>query len=94
MKEESDAVAYLETAARTAVNYMKQCGNEVVIPENEDEFAVDVLYNIFCRQYADIPLKQRVQDIISLYREIRTIYPAVSFLRQRQLILHTADIYL
>ena len=44
--EEADAIASLQTAARTAANYLKQCGNEVLTPENEDEFTVDVLYNI------------------------------------------------
>ena len=31
--EEAEAIASLQTAARTAVNYLKQCGNEVLIPE-------------------------------------------------------------
>ncbi len=66
--EEADAIASLEIAARTAVSYLKQCGNEVVIPENEDEFTVDVLYNILCRQTSsDLPLSGRVQQIISQY---------------------------
>lgn len=66
--EEADAVSSLQIAARTATNYLKQCGNEVLTPENEDEFTVDVLYNILCRQSsADIPLAYRVQDIVSEY---------------------------
>lgn len=66
--EETDAIASLQIAARTAANYLKQCGNEVLMPENEDEFTVDVLYNILCRQASsDIPLPQRVQDIVSKY---------------------------
>ncbi|MCM1489186.1 MAG: PrgI family protein, partial [Firmicutes bacterium] len=66
--EEDDAIASLQVAARTAMNYLKQCGNEVVTPENEDEFTVDVLYNILCRQSsADIPLAQRVQNVVSDY---------------------------
>ena len=66
--EEADAIASLQTAARTAANYLKQCGNEVLTPENEDEFTVDVLYNILCRQESsDIPLPQRVQDVLSSY---------------------------
>lgn len=66
--EESDAISSLQIAARTAANYLKQCGNEVLMPENEDEFTVDVLYNILCRQSsADIPLAHRVQDIVSKY---------------------------
>lgn len=43
--EEAEAIASLQTAARTAVNYLKQCGNEVLIPENDDEFTVDTLYH-------------------------------------------------
>ena len=35
--EEDEAIASLQTAARTAVNYLKQCGNEVLVPENDDE---------------------------------------------------------
>lgn len=66
--EEDDAVASLQIAARTAMNYLKQCGNEVVMPENEDEFTIDVLYNILCRQNsAEIPLSKRVQNVISDY---------------------------
>ena len=68
--EESDAVSTLQVAARTAVNYLKQCGNEVLMPENEDEFTVDVLYNILCRQESsDVPLPARVQDVVSRYVE-------------------------
>ncbi len=66
--EEADAIASLQIAARTAANYLKQCGNEVIVLENEDEFTVDVLYNILCRQISsDIPLPQRVQNIVSKY---------------------------
>ena len=66
--EEADAVSSLQIAVRTAANYLKQCGNEVLMPENEDEFTVEVLYNILCRQASsDIPLPRRVQDIVSKY---------------------------
>lgn len=68
--DEADAVSTLQVAARTAVNYLKQCGNEVLTPENEDEFTVDVLYNILCRQESsDVPLSARVEDIVSRYVE-------------------------
>lgn len=66
--EEADAISSLQIAARTAANYLKQCGNEVLMPENEDEFTVDVLYNILCRQASsEIPLSHRVQNIVSKY---------------------------
>ena len=67
--EEDDAVASLQIAARTAVNYLKQCGNEVLTPENEDEFTADVYYNILCRkESAEMPLAGKVQQIVSAYR--------------------------
>ena len=66
--EENEAIASLQTAARTAVNYLKQCGNEVLTPENEDEFTVEALYSILCRQKSSrVPLSLRVQDILSQY---------------------------
>lgn len=66
--EENEAIASLQTAARTAVNYLKQCGNEVLTPDNEDEFTVEALYSILCRQKSSrVPLSLRVQDILSQY---------------------------
>jgi len=64
--EENEAIASLQTAARTAVNYLKQCGNEVLIPDNEDEFTVEALYSILCRQKSSKePLPVRVQSVVS-----------------------------
>ena len=34
-KEEKDAISALTTAAQTAKTYLQQCGNELVIPDNE-----------------------------------------------------------
>lgn len=42
--EEEDAIASLQTAARTAANYLRQCGNEVISPENEDDATAEILY--------------------------------------------------
>ena len=68
ISEEADAISSLQIAARTAVTYLKQCGNEVLVPENEDEFTVDVLYNILRRQNSgDIPLTKRVQEVVAQY---------------------------
>lgn len=66
--EERDAISSLQVAARTTATYLKQCGNEVLLPENEDEYTVDILYNILCRQKsATTPLSQRVQEIVTKY---------------------------
>lgn len=66
--EEAEAIASLQTAARTAVNYLKQCGNEVLIPENDDEFTVDTLYHLLCRN-TTTSLPDRVRRIVAQYQE-------------------------
>lgn len=43
-EQEDEAIQSLQSAVHTASNYLRQCGNEVIVPENEDEFTVDVLY--------------------------------------------------
>lgn len=48
--EEEEAIASLQTAARTTANYLRQCGNTVLLPESEDEATCEVLYNILCRK--------------------------------------------
>lgn len=66
--EESEAVAALQTAARTAVNYLKQCGNKVIIPDNEDEFTADILYGIICRDESfKKPLTEKVAETAARY---------------------------
>ena len=67
--EESEAIASLQSAVHTASNYLRQCGNEVIVPENEDAFTVDILYNLLCRNESILkPLKERVQDITDKYK--------------------------
>ena len=67
--EENEAVVSLQSAVHTASNYLRQCGNEVIIPENEDAFTVDVLYNLLCRNESVLkPLKERVRDITENYQ--------------------------
>lgn len=66
--EEIEAVASLQTAARTAVNYLKQCGNKVIIPDNEDEFTADILYGIICRDESfKKPLAEKVAEAAARY---------------------------
>ena len=36
--EEGEAINALQSAVHTATNYLRQCGNEVIVPENWDEF--------------------------------------------------------
>ncbi len=66
--EEAQAISFLHTAARTAQNFLKQCGNDVLIPDNEDEFLAEVLYSVLCRQTSNIlPLQKRVPQVIAEY---------------------------
>lgn len=68
--EENEAISSLQSAVHTAANYLRQCGNDVVIPENEDEFTVDVLYNLLCRNESAIKsLPERIREVVSQYRE-------------------------
>lgn len=67
--EENEAITSLQSTVHTAANYLRQCGNDVVIPENENEFTTDVLYNLLCRnESAVIPLPDRVREVINQYR--------------------------
>lgn len=67
--EENDAIASLQGAVHTAANYLRQCGNSIVIQEDENKFSVDILYNILCRNESAIkPLSERIQEVINQYR--------------------------
>ena len=66
--EEGEAINALQSAVHTATNYLRQCGNEVIVPENWDEFTVDVLYNLLCRNESAVkPLSFRAQEVVAEY---------------------------
>lgn len=67
-QEEEEAVASLQTAARTAANYLRQCGNEVLFHEHDDEATSEVLYNILCRKTScSVPFSERVETVLAEY---------------------------
>ena len=69
-EQEDEAIQSLQSAVHTASNYLRQCGNEVIAPENEDEFTVDVLYNLLCRNESAVkPLSVRAQEVVAQYME-------------------------
>ena len=69
-EQEDEAIQSLQSAVHTASNYLRQCGNEVIVPENEDEFTVDVLYNLLCRNKSAVkPLSVRAQEVVAQYME-------------------------
>ena len=66
--EESDAVSALTTAVRTAKTYLQQCGNELIVPDSEDEMAAEVFYSILNRKTCVAkPLGVRVNEVIGQY---------------------------
>lgn len=67
-EQEDEAIQSLQSAVHTASNYLRQCGNEVVVHENEDESTVDVFYNLLCRNESAVkPLSVRAQEIVAQY---------------------------
>ena len=66
--EEIEAISYLHTAARTAANYLRQCGNEVRFLDHEDEFSADALYSLLNRKSSiETPLSKRVHEVTAQY---------------------------
>lgn len=69
-EEEGEAIGSLQSAVHTAASYLRQCGNEVILPDNEDEFTVDVLYNLLCRNESAVkPLPLKVKEVVAQYME-------------------------
>lgn len=96
--EESDAVNALITAVRTAKTYLQQCGNELLVADNDDEMSTEVFYNILNRKTSSFkPLSVRVNEVIGQYinagrrDEIGNI-PAMEFMAP-QSIDYTHGIY-
>lgn len=78
--EEEDAIASLQTVARTAANYLRQCGNTVLTFEDEDEATTEILFHILCRKESDEhPFSQKVKQVLAEYiaagRSIDSIPP-------------------
>lgn len=66
--EEREILAALETAARTAQTFLYQCGNDVPIHENEDEFTTDVLYTLLNRTLCTtVSLQEHIAGIMDSY---------------------------
>lgn len=70
-EDENEAVAFLQTAARTATNYLRQCGNEVLSRDDENEeneVTTEILYHLLNRQTSsDKLLSERVREVIGKY---------------------------
>lgn len=78
--EEEEAIASLQTVARTAANYLRQCGNTVLTSDDEDEATTEILFHILCRKESDEhPFSQKVKQVLAEYiaagRSIDSIPP-------------------
>ena len=66
--EETEAIASLQTAARSAANYLRQCGNSVVRHEDEDEATAEILYHVLCRRESnEQPFHEKVKRVLGNY---------------------------
>ena len=66
--EEEEAIASLQTVARTAANYLRQCGNTVLTSDDEDEATTEILFHILCRKESDEhPFSQKVKQVLAEY---------------------------
>ena len=66
--EEKEAISALTTAVRTAKTYLQQCGNELLIPDDDNEMATEVFYHILNRKTsATKPLSHRVNEVVGQY---------------------------
>ncbi len=66
--EEEEAISSLQTVARTAANYLRQCGNTVVAAEDEDVATAEILFHIICRQESNNqPFTEKVKKVLAEY---------------------------
>lgn len=67
-KEEKEALSALTTAVQTAKTYLQQCGNELVIPDNDNEMTAEVFYTILNRKSSALkPLSIRINEVAGQY---------------------------
>ena len=65
---EADAIANLNGIAANAKNYLAQCGNDIVEHNDDDEFAIEALYQMLNRKSSfDTPLSARKREVIMDY---------------------------
>lgn len=60
----AEVVSTLETAARTAKQYLLHCDNVVVTHEDENAFLLEILYTIFNRETSEaVPLEKHIEQL-------------------------------
>ena len=67
-ENETEAVSFLKSAVHTASAYLRNCGNGVLRPENEDEEVAKALYDILCRKESVFkPFHNKVSEVVADY---------------------------
>ena len=55
----------LNAVAQSARSYLKQCGNNVVVPKNEDQHIGEILYTFFNRRSSiEEPFQSRIKRVV------------------------------
>lgn len=68
----SEIYQTLQMAAQQAKTYLSQCGNNVIVPENEDIFLGEVLYMLLNRRSSlEEPFQTRVSRVVKDTMEVR-----------------------
>ncbi len=72
--DEKDAIAELNSVVQTATVFLRQCGNEVIQYENDNDFTVDVLYNLLNRNTAiDKTIEEHVADLMTKHSSMEAL---------------------
>ena len=67
-ENETEAASSLKSAVHTVTAYLRNCGNEVLCPENEDEETAKALYDILCRKESVFkPFRDKVSEVAEAY---------------------------
>lgn len=72
--DEKDAIAELNSVVQTATVFLRQCGNEVIQYENDNDFTVDVLYNLLNRNTAiDKTIEEHIADLMTRHGDVEQL---------------------
>ena len=63
-----DIYAELETTAFRIANVLAGCGNEVISPQGDDMYTLEVLYSIFCRgDHGEKAFERKFKEVVTRY---------------------------
>ena len=66
--EEQDAISQLDIAERTARTYLRQCGNEVIEQESQEEFMTELFYILLNRKTSNsFSFSEKAKEVLEHY---------------------------